>query len=99
MTPRRIRVTVTQDDIDHGMALKANSCPIALALHRQGYDEACVHAWGWCPKEHSDHAIRGQHDGFAGRYHISERAHAFVRAYDIGLKVVPSIFYLDITDR
>lgn len=47
----RILVSVTQDDIDRGVAFVAEACPVALAIRRQTpFHQAVVYSYTWAPE-------------------------------------------------
>lgn len=84
----RVRIDVTQDDIDNGERDSCDACPIARALHRVGYPRAEVYRASWWP---------GDHD----RSHVPlpPSAMAFVQRFDAGREpVVPGTFVLPVLD-
>lgn len=79
--PKRLRVTVTAEDIAEGERGSYGSCPIALALHRKTGRLWTVYG--------SD-----AHAPVAGAYRFSTAASAFVYSFDTGLPVAPATFVL-----
>lgn len=85
-TPERIRVTITEEDIQDGEAGDGAHCPIATALRRQypqhepfvTYYDATLTAPG----------------SMLDCYWLSRRARRFAVAFDQGRPVQPSAFIL-----
>jgi hypothetical protein len=88
---KRIRVTVTQKDIDKGQRLTADTCPLARALHRRGFSGATV-CWGrwFLAWEDTDTLSRG---GL-----LSVAAVRFVTAFDRQAPVKPATFLLPVPE-
>lgn len=82
----KIRVTVTQDDIDNGKPRNAFSCPITIAVNRKlsvTSSSVSSSTFTYYDKE-NDRYIR---------YCMSKRASKFIRQFDSGKAVKPFIFY------
>lgn len=86
---RRIRVEVTQADIDKGLPEMGPTCPVAIAIARRVGFAVWVWHQHWTP--------------LAGRwtvtlrptpmYQVSPAATDFIRAFDHGKPVRPFTFY------
>lgn len=92
--PKRLIVTVTQEDIDHGTQGDCARCPIARAVVRElaPYypDDAVVHATvGSLAATYTDSS---EHPEYA--YELSQAAREFIRAFDTGHSVKPALFTL-----
>ncbi len=81
---KTIVIKVTKNDIAKGKRREATSCPIALALHRAGFQEAEVGFLYWFP----DSSWRG--------IKLSEAAIRFIRAFDDKEAVKPFNFRLKV---
>lgn len=78
----KTRVVVTKEDIRHGRPYQADSCPIALSLRRiKGLDLAIVET----------------NSAECGYWitRMSKKARQFVRDFDEGNPVKPSVFYFN----
>jgi len=81
----RIRVTVTQEDIDNGKQNNTMACPVALALRRvKGFERAAVANRIWMP------ALPPR-----TQYPVPIRVTSFITAFDYygAAAVKPSTFY------
>lgn len=90
---RRIRVEVTQADIDKGLPNMGPTCPVAIAIARRvGY---AVWVWEerWLPL-----SARWTVLPMGPSYHVSRSATRFIRAFDRGKPVRPFIFYAQAPD-
>lgn len=87
MNRKRIRVVVTQQDIDTSQWANSKHCPIAQALRRQGF--RFVEVTG-------EFACVGQTEIASWDYEMSAKASAFVDLFDrLGRKhVQPAVFVL-----
>ena len=81
MLPKRLRVTVTADDIANGIRRSKYLCPLANALHRMYPDLAVSVCW-------TEIAV-----GIAD-YTMSKRSQTFVHMYDGYHNVKPATFIL-----
>jgi hypothetical protein len=81
----RIKIEVTQDDIDSGKPRLAGSCPIALALIRAIPDiqPEVMFTKFWSEK-------------YEKCFDLTDEAYFFILAYDDGAKVKPFSFEIDI---
>ena len=79
----RLRVNVKQEDIDKGVKKKGRLCPIALAVKREHPLASTVVG----PK--TIHIA-----GLCGN--LSQKAQKFVKSFDRGDSVKPSVFYFNI---
>ena len=77
-----LTVHVTQEDIDKGVPMEGQSCPLALATRRTGFSEALVGIDHWSPDE----------DSWPVR--LSRHAERFVDLFDNGDPVEPATFRL-----
>ena len=89
----RIRVTVTQEDIDNGKQNNTMACPVALALRRvKGFERAAVASRIWAPAQPC-----GRSYCYVYRhYPVPIRVTSFITAFDHygAAAVKPSTFYL-----
>ena len=85
---KRIRITVTAEDIAYGVPCKSNRCPIALAILRStGASHVSVSATDWTAWHTDDGSITG---------HLPNRAQKFVARFDDEEAVQPSTFVLSV---
>ncbi len=74
---RKIRLRITQRDIDNGRRMSVGFCPIALSLKRRGFHEAGVGGNIWFPASSRE------------CFPLSVQAMNFVDDFDNRLKVKP----------
>lgn len=84
----RIKVTVTQDDINNGHSVSASACPVAKAINR-----ACDHRL-YASVTYDKLYLRAP-TGTVG-FAAPKRVHDFVIKFDKGLKVHPFSFTLNL---
>lgn len=79
------RIEVTQADIDKGVAMDCDRCPIWLAVHR--VVQKCI-------------SVTGGHVWYADNRKsvLPDSAQNFIRSYDGGRKCRPFAFDLDIPE-
>jgi len=87
--PKRIKVSVTADDITNGVKDNCKLCPIALAVVRLLPQSDAIVSYHSC-------AIRsGQPVPPWVKYKLSQSAKHFVRRFDNGLSVKPATFIFE----
>ncbi len=72
---KRIRIEVTQEDIDTGIAGSPSSCPIAVSMRRVGL---------WHPLVQISLVYATPAPGQRCLFRLPKRAQAFVRRFDAG---------------
>ena len=79
---KKIRIRVTQKDIDEGADCSPDFCPIALSLKRRGFGRVQVGTTGWFPTARVE-------------YPLPSDAAYFITAFDEGHPVEPCWFTLE----
>lgn len=81
--PQTLRVDVTQEDIDKGVRGSATNCPLARALHRDGY---------YCEVGEETY-IRATENEFGREYLPGGSARDFIEDFDDDERVYPGPFF------
>jgi hypothetical protein len=88
----KYKIKVTRHDIKNGSTCSLNYCPIALAISRQ-FPNRQVHVWDtMCfldPIGHSPFST-------SNRWALPEKCIKFIYKFDMGKRVHPMVFELDI---
>ena len=97
---RLIEIDVTREDIEQGVRGKAYSCPLALAS-----DRALTESWGLAVDrleveggEIRVEATVGDDDDVVLYFPLPDTAAEFIRRFDNGLKVEPTLWELETED-
>ena len=85
--PKRITLTITQEDIEDGERVNALYCPFALAMIRETMS-VCVVA---TPRYIALFDIKNEPEGY---YKLTKKATAWMDRFDLGKRVKPDKFQL-----